>query len=79
MKKIRKNVLGAALAVLLLLFTIGAVVGIIRKDYNDHQVRETETVQETSIPPSEEPGDGSRTSIRRIGADAFRIRRRGWK
>lgn len=55
MKKIRKNVLGAALAVLLLLFTIGAVVGIIRKDYNDHQVRETETVQETSIPPSEEP------------------------
>ena len=55
MKKIRKNGLGAALAVLLLLFTIGAVVGIIRKDYNDHQVRETETVQETSIPPSEEP------------------------
>ena len=55
MKKIRKNVLGAALAVLLLLFTIVEVVGIIIKDYNDHQVRETETVQETSIPPSEEP------------------------
>lgn len=59
MKKIRKNDLGAALAVLLLLFTIGAVVGIISRDYKDRLARETGIVQETPRPFLEEQETGA--------------------